>query len=265
MNFDEVVSQYTQDHQLQRILSALESAGKNMDRLTVQDLAPVDQFHTLGMKATLDLAAAAEIGPNDEVLDAGSGLGGPARTLAARFGCRVTGVDLNVKFCEVAVALNIKVGLQDRIAIQMANALALPFQDGSFDVVWTQHVSMNIEDKAGLFAQFARVLNPAGRLAIFDVIAGVGKPCFPQPWADDPSISHLVDEASLRSLLTGAGFRPVIWEDVTQAGVAFLGTLVPSPLGPQVFMPNAPAKIGNLRKGLESGPLRLIRTVCLQC
>ena len=81
------------------------------------------------------------------VLDVGSGLGGPARTLAAEFGCRVTGRDLTEEFCRAAVMLTVRVGLQDRITFQHGSALDLPFEEATFDVVWTQGVFMNIADK----------------------------------------------------------------------------------------------------------------------
>ena len=118
------------------------------------------------------LAEAAAITSTDEVLDVGCGIGGPARFLATKFGCKVTGIDLTPEFIDVARDLNARVGLGDTIDLRVADALDLPFPDASFDVVWTQHVSMNIADKPGLYAELGRVLRPGGRLAFFDVVAG---------------------------------------------------------------------------------------------
>ncbi len=261
MAFDDVTAQYTQGNLLDRIYGALHAVGKDPDHLTVADLAPVDHFHTLGPAATTGLADAARLQPGEEVLDVGCGLGGPARMLAAQYGCRVTGIDLTPEYCAAAEELNRKVGMHERIVIQEANALALPFEDNTFDVVWTMHVSMNIEDRATLCDQFARVLKPGGRLAFFDLLAGEGELVFPVPWADDPSISHLADVAETRALLSAAGFHVGLWEDLTAEGAAFFGKLIPSPLGPHLLLKDMPPKMGNLRRNLEEGRIRAIRCV----
>lgn len=261
MALDDVAAQYTQGNLLERIYGALRAVGKDPDNLTVADLAPVDHFHTLGPAATTGLADAARLQPGEEVLDVGSGLGGPARMLAAQYGCRVTGIDLTPEYCALAEELNAKVGLQEKIVIQEANALALPFEDNTFDVVWTMHVSMNIEDKPTLFDQFARVLKPGGRLAFFDLLAGEGELLFPVPWADDPSISHLATEDETRALLSAAGFHVELWEDLTAEGAAFFVNLIPSPLGPHLLLKDMPPKMENLRRNLEEGRVRAIRSV----
>jgi SAM-dependent methyltransferase len=262
MSLPKVVAQYTQGDLLERIFAALREVGKDPENLTVQDLAPVDHFHTLGPMATFALADAAGFEGGEEVLDVGSGLGGPARTLAATYGCKVTGIDLTPEYCRVAEELSSRVGLQDRIVIQEGNALALPFADRTFDVVWTMHVTMNIEDKQTLYEQLARVLKPGGKLAFFDLIAGEGDLYFPVPWADDPSINHLVDESQMRAQLSEAGFHIKVWEDVTREGAAFFGNLRPSPLGPHLVIHEMPGKMSNLRRNLEEGRVRAIRSVC---
>ena len=262
MSLPDVAAQYTQGNLLERILGALRAVGKDPENLTVQDLAPVDHFHTLGPIATTALADATGLEGGEEVLDVGSGLGGPARMLAASYGARVTGIDLTPEYCRVAEVLNSMVGLQDRIVIQEANALALPFADRTFDVVWTMHVTMNIEDKDTLYEQFARVLKPGGKLSFFDLISGEGDPYFPVPWADDPSISHLVGEDRMRRQLSAAGFHIRVWEDLTTEGAAFFGNLVVSPLGPHLLIRDMPGKMVNLRRNLEEGRVRAIRSVC---
>jgi MPBQ/MSBQ methyltransferase len=131
MTVASVAAHYSQGNLLQRIYRALAEAGKDVDHLTVEDLAPVDHFHTLGVKATIGLAEAAGLTGGEEVLDVGSGLGGPARLLAAKYGCRVTGIDVTPEYCRVAEELNARVGLQDRIVIQEADAVAMPFDDRS--------------------------------------------------------------------------------------------------------------------------------------
>lgn len=262
MPLDKVAAQYTQGNLMERINSALAAAGIDAENPTVQDLSPVDHFHTMGPQATAGLADAADLTRGDEVLDVGCGLGGPARMLAARYGCKVTAIDLTPEFCAAAEELNARVGLADRIVIQEANALALPFDKDAFDVVWTMHVTMNIEDKATLYDQMAGVLKPGGKLAFFDLISGEGDVIFPVPWADTPGLSHLVDEAELRALLSAAGFHVQLWEDLTSEGAAFFAALTPSELSPNLLSKQMRTKMGNLRRNLEEGRVRAIRSVC---
>ncbi|HEX2053651.1 MAG TPA: methyltransferase domain-containing protein [Actinomycetota bacterium] len=263
MPVDDVAAHYSRGNRLDRILEALRGIGKDPERLTIEDLAPVDHFHTLGPRATIDLAEAAELEDGESVLDVGCGLGGPARMIAARYGCRVTAIDITPEYCEVTRELNRRVGLQDRIVVQEANATALPFEDRSFDVVWTMHVSMNVAEKQVMYDQFARVLKQGGRLAFFDLIAGKGDPHYPVPWADDRSISHLPSEPELRLYLSTAGLHVRIWDDVTAAGAQFFAGLVPSSLGPHLLNPDMPGKMANLQRNLAEGRVRAIRSVCV--
>src|SRR5262245_3520897 len=146
------------------ILEAVAAAGKNLDALTVDDLAASDQFHGGGKPATVRLARLAGLEPGQRVL-VGGGVGGPARALAVEFGCRVTVADLTETYVRAAEMLTVRLGLADRVTHRVANALALPFEDASFDVVWTQNSGMNIADKPALYRGFHRVLRPGGLLA----------------------------------------------------------------------------------------------------
>src|SRR5438876_8319301 len=99
----------------QAILDALAALGKDLDALSVDDLAPLDQFHGGGKPATLRLARLAALKPGMHVLDVGGGFGGPARTLAAEFGCRVTSIDLTPTYVEAARMLTFRLKLGDRV------------------------------------------------------------------------------------------------------------------------------------------------------
>ena len=79
------------------------------------------------------------------------------------YNCQITGIDLTEEYCQVATELASRVGLFDRVRYQQGSALAMPFPDNSFDIAYTQHVAMNIADKAGLYREIARVLKPRGR------------------------------------------------------------------------------------------------------
>ena len=199
-----------------RILNALQQSGKDVDHLTRDDLAGLDEFHNGGRAATRALAVQGELRPGMRVLDVGAGIGGPARTLAAEFGCDVVGLDLSESFCEAAALLSARVGMHGRVRFQQGDALDMPFDDGSFDALWTQNVLMNVEDKRRLFAQFRRVLRPQGRLIFQTIVAGpVPGVHYPVMWARDAGTSFLEPPDTLRQMLSDAGFRELVWVDVS--------------------------------------------------
>ena len=218
---EEMLRHYEQGGLLQRILEGLKALGKDLDVLTHEDLAPADEFHSAGRSATRALAELARIPQGSRVLDVGSGLGGPARYLAATLGCDVTGIDLTPDFCAVANALSRMTRLSDRTRFQVGDALELPFVESSFDVVWTIQMQMNIEDKRRLYSGIARVLRPRGLFVCQDICAGNGEPIeLPVPWASRPEQSHLADTESLRGLVRGAGMRERAWREITADIVA---------------------------------------------
>ena len=211
---------YGQTDLSSKILKALGDAGKDINSLTREDLSSFDQFHNGGLAATMELASLAGLREGMRVLDVGCGVGGPARTLAAEFGCYITGIDLTEEYCLAAEMLTARLGMADKVNFRCGSALDLPYEDESFDAVWMQNASMNIADKATLYGEVRRVLRTGGRFATQDVMSGPVTPLiFPMPWADDPSINFLIDPTEFRQLLREIGFKEVAWVDATEKGI----------------------------------------------
>jgi sarcosine/dimethylglycine N-methyltransferase len=257
--------QYATGLSRRHIEEALVAAGLDLSEVQRGDLAPLEDFHTMGRIATSQLAELAEIESSDEVLDAGSGVGGTARYVADRFGCCVTAVDLTEDYCDTSRWLNQLVGLDGYISVHRADVTNLPFPPASFTAVMSQHVQMNVADKTRLYQDARRVLVTGGRLAIWDVTAGSpGKLDYPLPWANQPELSHLASAGQLRALVDAAGFAVVQWNDLTEPAATFMETLLSAPVGPlglHTFIDNFAEKAKNLTCGLSSGRLRVIQGV----
>ena len=249
-----------------RILAAVRAAGLNPEqRLSPEQLGALDHFHTGGLRASRELQELARIRAEDRVLDIGAGLAGPARMLAA-VGCRVDCLEMSSDFCAGAALLNRLTGLDDRMAVHEGSALALPFADDSFDVVWMQNVGMNIADKRKLYAEIYRVLKPQGRFAFQEMAAGkVATSYFPLPWASDPADNFLVSVEEMRSLLNETGFITELLEDTSDAHLSGATTnatpAASGQLGLAVYVDNLAQKAGNARRSLEEGQVRLVRGV----
>jgi ubiquinone/menaquinone biosynthesis C-methylase UbiE len=220
---DRVASHYSENLKLaDAIADKLRSAGKDPNKLTTADLAAVDEFHIRGRKATLELGKKMNLNAHSHVLDIGSGLGGPARTLAETFGCRVTGIDLTQAFCDAATAMSDWIGLGSRVSFKQGDATNLPFENQTFDAAITIHVAMNIAAKDKMYLEARRILKPGGVFAVYDVVQGEGgEVLYPVPWAREPSISHLATPDQMKPLLTSAGFKLLDVQDSTEESQSF--------------------------------------------
>jgi SAM-dependent methyltransferase len=225
---DAVSAHYTRGDLGRRILDGLRACGANMDSLQPEDLAGIDQFHVQGRAATLGLAKLAGIQPGWQVLDVGGGIGGPARTLAATLRCQVTVLDVTEELVRVGAMLSQRMDLAGLVHFRHGSALNLPFPDEKFDIVWTQHSTMNIQDKERLYVQARRVLRPNGRLALHEIVAGPVQPVlYPAPWSADGSMSFLLPQTELRALIARSSFRELAWEDVTETSLAWFKRVAP--------------------------------------
>ena len=245
MNVEErVASHYSRGDLASAILTALQQAGKDITRLRPEDLSAVDEFHIRGAEATAELAEQLELAPGQMVLDVGSGLGGPSRHLAQMSGARVVGIDLTADYCRCATELAARVGLGEQVEYHQGSALSMPFPSSYFDRAFTQHVAMNIENKAAVYAEVHRVLKPEGLFGIYDLLQGPGGEVhFPVPWAQDDTSSFLVEPGELRGLLEQCGFEIVHWSDRSDEGRAWFEQMRqrieeqgPPPLGFHLLM-----------------------------
>ena len=125
-NQRDVSKHYTHGNLVATIRSGLGSLGKTVNSVTVDDLAPVDEFHIGGRQASEDFLSQLNLAPENHVLDVGCGLGGAAGFVASRYGCQVTGIDLTPEYVETAKVVCGWVGLDSRISLHQGSALAMP-------------------------------------------------------------------------------------------------------------------------------------------
>jgi SAM-dependent methyltransferase len=269
-----VANHYDIDGLKDRILAALAGAGVDTTTLRAEDLEPVDEFHIGGAAATAALLEQIELFPEQEVLDVGSGIGGPARFVANRTGARVTGIDLTASFVAVAAALSEMTGLGDRTRFVEGSALAMPFEDRSFDAAMILHVGMNIEDKTKLMAEVARVLRPGGVFAVYDVMRlAQGALTYPVPWATAEQTSFVATPEDYRAAAKAAGFTVKAERPRGAFAIEFFATMrariaaaqaegrKPPPGAGLVMGAGAPIMFANLTAALEGGILAPVEMI----
>ncbi|MBT8386269.1 MAG: methyltransferase domain-containing protein [Ignavibacteria bacterium] len=261
---------YTTTNLFSFILKALKAAGKDINNLTIKDLAPVDAFHIRGIVATLDLASLVKIKSGDNILDIGCGIGGSARYLAYNYKCFVKGVDITKEYCKAAAELSKLLNLEDKTEFQHADAIDLPFENESFNIVWSEHVQMNIENKQKLYQEIYRVLTPHGKLIFYDVFKGKGEGIFyPVPWADDSSTDFLTWQNDTKSLIESLKFKINYWEDITELSKNWFAETVtkmryrkPYSLGLHLLMgENADDKFNNMVRNLNEKKITVVQAL----
>jgi ubiquinone/menaquinone biosynthesis C-methylase UbiE len=251
------------DSELLRFLDDLDEGA-----VTAAQLGNFDQFHVGGLAATVAFGQLLQVSPEAEVLDAGSGLGGPSRYLAQTYGSRVCGVDLAPSYVAIARLLADRAGLSRVLQYEVGDLLELPFADARFDAAYTQHVVMNIADRDQAYREIRRVLKPGGVFAFYDVLAADGKPepLYPTPWAETAETSVLLDEAETRAVLARSGLTPTLWDDVTGDAMAWFGAQKtpssPAPTLAAVMGPRFGQMAANLARNLAEGRLRLVMARC---
>lgn len=263
MDAEDLVRGHYSDVDLEAVvIGALRSAGFDVDALRLEDLAGLDQLHAGSVLATEHVLDSLALTPGITLLDVGCGVGGPARLAADRHGCRVTGIDLTPDFVDLARSLTARLRLTSQVTFDVGSATDLPYADGSFSRAMLNHVGMNIADKALLFTEVRRVLEPGGLLAVYDQMRiGDGELAYPLPWADDEATSFVETRERYTELLVSAGFRVEHDEDRTAAifagGPPSPGALSPGDLFGAAFQ----ERMGNNVAAFMAGTLVAVLVV----
>ena len=268
MNMERIAAHYDIDADLTNsVLAAIEKEKGSLAGICADDLIPVDGFHTRGRKSTVELARLLDLNPGQRVLDLGSGSGGTARYLTTRFGCRVTGIDLIPAYVRLARELSRLLGIAAKTAFICGNVLELPFADAGFDIVWTDHVQMNLPDKNQFAAEIARVLKPGGKIAVHEVFSGdQGEPFLPAPWSGEAATSFMVRAEDMQAAFREKNLLIRQWHDVTEISSQWFTKMQArrnaaplSPFGIHLLMgANAAEKMANMGRSLAEGHARVI-------
>ncbi|MBU2512576.1 class I SAM-dependent methyltransferase [bacterium] len=270
METNKVTSHYQKRFLKQVIEEKITTMKRDGYTLELEDLALLDDLHIGGRDSTRQLAEKSVFNAGSLVLDVGSGIGGPVRIIANDFNCHVVGVDLSEDFSYIAQLLTQTVGIKNCMGFVNGDALKLPFGDNRFDAIWNQHCSMNIQAKKDLYIEFHRVLKKEGKLIIHDITKGQNQPIhFPVPWADSVEVSFLLSTDELKSQIQDAGFKPLLWNDISQQALSWYdnprkqGRSVSSyPFNQKlVFGELFKDMAANMKKNLQENRIRVIEAI----
>ena len=210
VSLTEIENFWTRGNLHSRIDQAMSESGLNKKELEIQDLFPIDQYHARGIGATVDLGKRMPIRKNQNILDIGCGLGGPARYYAKEFKCHITGIDITPNFIEIGNEFNKLTSMSSMVKLYVGNGEKLEFKDEIFDGAYSQHVTMNISDRINFFSEAYRVLKKGSFFALTEHGLGpMSDPIFPLPWADNQDMSFLLPLENTISILKEIGFQNI--------------------------------------------------------
>ncbi len=272
MSYENSVSEhYTHGGLLGAIRDSIVKLGKTIDTITIDDLAPVDEFHIGGRRATDHLLDQVNFSADDHVLDVGCGLGGAARYISSKFNNQVTGIDITQEYIDVGIALCAWVELDKRVSLQHGSALSMPFEDETFDGAVMLHVGMNIDDKPGLFTEVFRVLRPGAYFCVYDIMQLSNEDLiYPVPWATQMSTSILATPHHYLQALKTAGFSSSKENIRRDFALEFFRNMHsrmqtaggPPPLGLHTLMGESSAlKVNNMIHNIEAGRIAPVEII----
>jgi protein-L-isoaspartate O-methyltransferase len=255
------LSAYTERDVLATVQRILDTIGLHApyDPLAL----PVDQYHSGGHDAVARLVTAMGITGDQRVLDVGSGLGGPARMIAATTGAQVDGVDITAEYVEAAQWLTEQTGLDDLVTFTHSEIAELP-HDQPYDAALTIHVQMNVEGKTAWYRSIAEHLRPGATLGIWEICTTTGADLtWPMPWSVTGTDSHLATSDELRTAIEAAGFTTNDWtNDTTWLKEWFTALFAtgnaPANAGLSVF-DNGPVRAANFAGAFMSGQVTVVR------
>ena len=260
---DLIKRQYARPKLFDDIIARLVQKKIDVNQLKRSDISALDEFHIRGAEVSYELVRNINL-RNLRVLDVGCGLGGPSRMLADNYNCDVFGIDLNPEYIDTASRLSGLIRGNGSTEFIVGDAQNLPFKDGSFDAVWTQHVQMNIDDKDRFYSEIHRVLKKKGAFIYYDIFkSGPNEISYPVPWANNNNVSFLQTKENMDEILKGLGFLNFHSTDQTIKAIDFLKTLLEkqineSSIGLNILLGDSTKeKFNNVYKALESGNIEL--------
>lgn len=226
---NDLANHYRQENLDDQIKCALDSVINDHKDFDPNIIAAMDQFHIGGAQATRDMLELAQFTLGDRVLDIGCGIGGPARLIAQVCQSPTIGLDLSMDYCLAANLISDQLNVSDQTGFVQGNAIHLPFADNSFDGIWTQHVTMNIENKVMLFSEFTRVLKPGGKLVMYEVFLSSDNtkpPHYPLPWSVEGAHSFLDTPDSHRRIMDTHHFSITHFDCVSTSALLSVNQLL---------------------------------------
>lgn len=270
----EVSDHYLHGSLIDTIEAALHIIGKTTDTVTIEDLAPVDEFHVGGRAATDHLLNQLNIAKESHLLDVGCGLGGTARYVAKKYHNHVTGIDLTAEYIEAGEVLSGWLNLDSQVFLDQGSALSMPYQNNTFDGSYMLHVGMNIEDKATLFKEIYRTLKPGASLGIYDIMRQQkGELAYPVPWATDSNTSQLSTLEFYEKALMDAGFEISGINNRRDFSIEFFKRVrakaqknkTPSPLGLHILMQESSAdKVRNMMSNISNDLMSPVEIIAIK-
>ncbi|MDD5116534.1 MAG: methyltransferase domain-containing protein [Candidatus Omnitrophica bacterium] len=208
----------------ERVYNEINAVGHEEDALLKEkDIRSFDQYHYLGTDAVDDAIDCLKIGPQDRLVEIGSGLGGPARYLAEKTGCHVTAVEIQPDLNQIASSLTKRCGLSGLVEHSCGDILEFPEDSGNFDGAVSWLAILHIPNRSILFKKCRNILKPAGKIFIEDYYKlGEFSPREVEILCEDVQCPYLPTAQEYRRQLMENGFTDVEFEDKTECWSDFV-------------------------------------------